>query len=72
MQCGVLCDPDHGEDLLKMGREPEGLDLLALLACGAHHLNDERYAAGIEVLDLGKAEKDAFCASLIRGRVQRA
>lgn len=36
MELGVLRDADHGEDLLEVGRQAEGLDLLAVLAGGVH------------------------------------
>ena len=39
MQGGVLGDADHGEDLLEVGAEAEGMDLLSLFAGGDHHLN---------------------------------
>ena len=60
MEGGVLGDADHGEDLLEVGAEAEGADLLSALAGGDHHLDDQRDAAGVQVFDLGKVQQDAL------------
>jgi hypothetical protein len=57
---GVFGDAHHGEDFLEVGGEAEGLDLLAALAGGDHHLDDQGDAAGVQVLDFGEVEDDAF------------
>jgi hypothetical protein len=57
---GVFGDAYHGEDFLEVGGEAEGLDLLAALAGGDHHLNDESDAARVQVLDLREVEDDAL------------
>ena len=59
-QFGVFCDADHGEDFLEVWRQAKSLDGLAFLARGVEKLDDECDAAGVEILDFGEIEQDAF------------
>src|SRR6202789_1445398 len=47
MERGVLGDADHGEDFLEVGAEAEGVEGLAALAGGDHHLDDQGDAGGV-------------------------
>jgi len=58
----VFRDPHHGEDLLKVGREAKGLNRLASLFRGDHHLYDEGDAAGVEIIDFGEVEENPASA----------
>src|ERR1700733_6027642 len=57
---GVLGDVEHGEDFLEVRAEPEGMDSLSLFAGRDHHLNHQSDAAGVEIFDLGKGQKNAL------------
>jgi hypothetical protein len=58
IQAGVFCDSHHGKDFLEVGREAEGGDSLAVFVGLHQHLNDERDAAGVDVVDFGEVEQD--------------
>lgn len=62
MEFSLFCDSHHGKDPLEMGIEAKGLDCLAPLICGDHHVDHESDATRVEILDLGVFEEDAFRA----------
>ena len=57
-EVGVLGDAGYGEDLGEVRREAEGADLLRVMIGLHEELNDQGDAAGVDVADLGKIEKD--------------
>ncbi len=57
-EVSVLSDADHGEDLLEVSREAEGVDFLARVGSFDHDLDDEGDAAGVDVVDFGEVEED--------------
>src|SRR5579863_10383737 len=59
-QARVFGDADHGEDLGEMWGETEGVDFLAGVGRFHEELDDERDAAGVDVIDLGEIEEDQF------------
>ncbi len=57
-QAGVLGDAHHGEDFGEVRREAEGVDLLAGVRRLNQHLDDERDAAGVDVVHFGEVQQD--------------